>query len=213
MACNVYFWCFCYHIGFVFFSIAAVTQSPLSFPLNRRLGFSALLLLNRRKGLSLCSRSSREGSSFLCTNKETKQRNSPSALFCLLRHFSLLNKKNSLCSNSFLFFTLRKAPPLHGKKVRPDLSAFFATLLRSLGCDAFFFLLCLFLIDVLLLCFACWGVMFSRSLTTLCSALDDKEMNSRAKRCALLGGLFRPPWRSVKKFLHFFVKNKKLFER
>ena len=27
------------------------------------------------------------------------------------------------------------------------------------------------------------------------------------------GGQLRPPWRSVKKFLHFFVKNKKLFER
>ena len=26
-------------------------------------------------------------------------------------------------------------------------------------------------------------------------------------------GYFRPPWRSVKKFLHFSVKNKKLFER
>ena len=97
------------------------------FLLNRRIGLFAALwfLLNRRKGLSLCSRSSREGSSFLCTNKETKQRNSPSALFCLLRHFSPLNKKNSLRSNSFLFFTLRKAPSLHGKKVRPDLCAFF----------------------------------------------------------------------------------------
>jgi hypothetical protein len=73
--------------------------------------------------------------------------------------------------------------------VRPDLSAFFVTLLRSL--------------DV--------GVL--RSFTTLCFALDDKEMNSRAKRCALLGGLFRPPWKSVKKFLLFSVKKKKLFER
>ena len=88
---------------------------------------------------SLRSRSSREGSSFLCPNKETKQRNSPSALFCLLRHFSPLNKKNSLRSNSFLFFTLRKAPPLHGKKVRPDLDLFFdSTSLRSLLVYVFF---------------------------------------------------------------------------
>ena len=55
---------------------------------------------------------------FFCTNKrKTKQKeNSPAAFFCLLRHFSTLNKKNSLRSNSFLFLTLRKAPPLHGKK-------------------------------------------------------------------------------------------------
>ena len=110
------------------------------------LGLIIIISLNRRgalalrccsiaaRALSLRSRSSREGSSFLCTNKETKQRNSPSALFCLLRHFSPLNKKNSLRSNSFLFFTLRKAPPLHGKKVRPDLCAFFyTTSLRSLS--------------------------------------------------------------------------------
>ena len=136
--------------------------------------------------MQLCSRSSREGSSFLCTNKETKQRNSPSALFCLLRHFSPLNKKNSLRSNSFLFFTLRKAPPLHGKKVRPDLSAFFATLLRSLGCDAFFFVLL---------------------VGTWCSSSLLRFILRNYFVC------FRPPWRSVKKFLHFFVKNKKLFER
>ena len=77
------------------------------------------------RALTLCSRSSREGFSFLLPEqKKRNKENSPSALFCLLRHFSPLNKKNSLRSNSFLFFTLRKAPPLHGKKVRPDLYAF-----------------------------------------------------------------------------------------
>ena len=87
--------------------------------LKRRWAFCSIAA----RAWTLCSRSSREGSSFLCTNKETKQRNSPSALFCLLRYFSTLNKKNSLRSNSFLFLTLRKAPPLHGKKVSPDLYA------------------------------------------------------------------------------------------
>ena len=77
-------------------------------------------------GLSLCSRSSREGFSFLLPEqKKRNKENSPSALFCLLRYFSPLNKKNSLRSNSFLFFTLRKAPSLHAQKVRPDLCAFF----------------------------------------------------------------------------------------
>ena len=60
---------------------------------------------------------------FFCTNKrKTKQKeNSPSAFFFLLQYFSPLNKKNSLRSNSFLFLTLLKALPLHGKKIRPDL--------------------------------------------------------------------------------------------
>ena len=80
---------------------------------------------------TLCSRSSREGFSFLLPEQKKRnkdellrtmsEKNSPAALFCLLWHFSALNKKNSLRSNSFLFLTLRKTPPLHGKKVRPDL--------------------------------------------------------------------------------------------
>ena len=60
---------------------------------------------------------------FFCPNKrKTKQKeNSPSAFFYLLQHFSSLNKKNSLRSNSFLFLTLQKALPLHGKKKRTEL--------------------------------------------------------------------------------------------
>ena len=63
---------------------------------------------------------------FFCPNKrKTKQKeNSPSAFFYLLQHFSPLNKKNSLRSNSFLFLTLQKALPLNGKKKRPDLYPF-----------------------------------------------------------------------------------------
>ena len=92
--------------------------------------------LNRRWALSLCSRSSREGSSFLFhEEKKRSKENSPSALFCLLRHFSALNKKNSLRSNSFLFLTLRKAPPLHGKKKRPECWINIASLV---GVDVFF---------------------------------------------------------------------------
>ena len=140
-------------LRYVFRSIAAwaffcLVAAEGFFLLSRRIGLLAALwfLLNRRKGLSLCSRSSREGFSFLLPEqKKRNKENSPSALFCLLRHFSPLNKKNSLRSNSFLFFTLRKAPPLHGKKVRPDLTAF--TQHR----------------------FACWVVMFSlASLVLFC---------------------------------------------
>jgi len=67
-----------------------------------------------------------------CQQKEkgNKKERLPSALFELLRHFSTLNKKNSLRSNSFLFLTLRKAPTLHAQKVRPDILD--ATSLRSL---------------------------------------------------------------------------------
>ena len=62
--------------------------------------------------------------------KDNKKERLPSALFKLLRHFSTLNKKNSLRSNSFLFLTLRKAPLLYAQKMRPDILD--ATLLRSL---------------------------------------------------------------------------------
>ena len=83
--------------------------------LNCRWAFSASLLLNRRKGISflLPEQKKRNKDELLRTMSE---KNSPAALFCLLRHFSALNKKNSLRSNSFLFLTLRKAPPLPAKK-------------------------------------------------------------------------------------------------
>ena len=63
---------------------------------------------------------------FFCLDakeKVTKEK-IKAAFFWLLRHFSPLKKKNSLRSNSFFFLTLQKAPPLHGKKKRPDLDAF-----------------------------------------------------------------------------------------
>ena len=137
--------------------------------LNRRLGF----LLNCRKGLSLMrrwalslrSRSSRErlffgqvlnNTSFLFHEEKKRnkdellrtmsEKNSPSALFGLLRQVFPLNKKNSLRSNSFLFLTLQHSPPLHAQKVRPDLSAFFTQhrFARWSGVFSFF-------------CFVCWG--------------------------------------------------------
>ena len=122
--------------------------------------------------LALCSRSSREGFSFLLPEqKKRNKENSPSALFCLLRHFSPLNKKNSLRSNSFLFFTLRKAPPLYGKKVRPDLTAFSQHR------------------------FARWVLVFSffASLVFLSSRAERRiscTSTPRAKRCALQGRAF-----------------------
>ena len=113
------------------------------------------------RALALRCCSCRKGISFLLPEqKKRNKENSPSALFCLLRHFSPLNKKNSLRSNSFLFLTLRKAPPLHGKKVRPVLDAFtqhcfarcsFVFSSASLACLWMFALLRSLLVDV---CFA-----------------------------------------------------------
>ena len=89
--------------------------------LSCRLGF----LLNCRKGLSLmrrwalalrccsiaaraitlCSRSSREGFSFLLPEqKKRNKENSPSALFGLLRQVFPLNKKNSLTLKQLFVF-------------------------------------------------------------------------------------------------------------
>ena len=50
-----------------------------------------------------------------------------------------LKKKNSLRSNSFLFLTLRKAPPLHAQKVRPDIRRNIALLV---GVGVFSLILC-----------------------------------------------------------------------
>ena len=95
-----------------------------------------------QRAITLRCCSCRKGISFLLPEqKKRNKENSPSALFGLLRHFSPLNKKNSLRSNSFLFFTLRKAPPLHAQKVRPDLCAFFRNIASLVGvgvCDVYF---------------------------------------------------------------------------
>ena len=81
-------------------------------------GFSASLLL-KPQGLFI---------SFART-KETKQRRvvedyvrkkSPSALFCLLRYFSTLNKKNSLSLKQLFVFNAPKSTSAPGKKVRPE---------------------------------------------------------------------------------------------
>ena len=104
-----------------------------------------IFLLNCRWALALCCCSCRKGISFLLPEqKKRNKENSPSALFGLLRQVFPLNKKNSLRSNSFLFFTLQHLPPLHAQKVRPDLYVFFTTSLRSLDVDVFFFSFALF---------------------------------------------------------------------
>ena len=53
--------------------------------------------------------------------KRSKKKIRRLCFFFLLQYFSSLNKKNSLCSNSFLFLTLQKELPLNGKKMRTDL--------------------------------------------------------------------------------------------
>jgi hypothetical protein len=105
-------------------------------------GLNASLLLNRRKGLSLCSRSSREGFSFLLPEqKKRNKENSPSALFVLLRHFSPLNKKNSLTLKQLFVFHAPKSTSASRPKSEAGPLCFFATSLRSLGVWCFLFLL------------------------------------------------------------------------
>ena len=150
------------------------------------LGLNALLLLKRRKGfvasLSLKPRRLFFGqvlnnTSFLLPEqKKRNKENSPSALFGLLRHFSPLNKKNSLTLKQLFVFHAPKSTSASRPKSEAGPFCFFcATSLRSLGGGVFF------------LRFALLFTIFFIS--------------------------FRPPWKSVKKFLHFSVKNKKLFER
>ena len=74
----------------------------------------------------------------LSAQKKKKQKEkAPAALFCLLRHFSTLNKKNSLRSNSFLFLTLRKAPALNGKKTEAGTGCFSPNIASRVGRGCF----------------------------------------------------------------------------
>ena len=62
--------------------------------------------------------------------KDNKKERLPSALFELFQSGIPLKEKNSLRSNSFSFLTLRKAPPLHVQKVRPDIRRNIASLVE-----------------------------------------------------------------------------------
>ena len=104
------------------------------------LGLNALLLLRRRKGLSLCSRSSREGFSFLLPEqKKRNKENSPSALFVLLRHFSSLNKKNSLTLKQlFVFYAPKSTSASRPKSEAGPLCFFSQHRFARWGCGVFF---------------------------------------------------------------------------
>ena len=114
---------------------------PLGLSLMRRWALALCCCSIAARALSLCSRSSREGFSFLLPEqKKRNKENSPSALFGLLRQVFPLNKKNSLTLKQLFVFN---APTLTSAS-RPKSEAgpfcfFCATSLRSFGCDVFFF--------------------------------------------------------------------------
>ena len=89
----------------VFFAQSPLGLNALLSLKPRGLFISFAFSLNRRWALTLCCCYSRKGSSFLCPNKETKQRNSPAAAPELKNLCISLNEKNSLRSNSFSFLT------------------------------------------------------------------------------------------------------------
>ena len=64
---------------------------------------------------------------------------SPSALFCLLRCFSSLNKKNSLTLKQLFVFNAPKSTSASRQKSEAGPLRFYGTLLRSLGVGVFFF--------------------------------------------------------------------------
>ena len=101
---------------------------------------AAGLFAQSPQGLVAGSRSSREGFSFLLPEqKKRNKENSPSALFCLLRHFSPLNKKNSLTLKQLFVFYAPKSTSASRQKTEAGPFRFFATSLRSLGVWCFLF--------------------------------------------------------------------------
>ena len=76
---------------------------------------------------------SRRGFSFLCTNKETKQRNSPAPVPKLKNHTIFLNEKNSLTLKQLFVLHGKYSIFLHASPLNAGRSLFEAdTLLRSL---------------------------------------------------------------------------------
>ena len=70
--------------------------------------------------------------------KKRNKENSPSALFVLLRHFSPLNKKNSLTLKQLFVFYAPKSTSASRPKSEAGPFCFYATSLRLLGRDVFF---------------------------------------------------------------------------
>ena len=148
------------------------------------------------RAITLRSRSSRDGFSFLCPNKETKQRKFAVCTFLPTSAlFSAKQKELATLKQLFVFHAPKSTSASRLKSEAGPLCFFYATSLRSLGCDVFFFSLRSFFLS-------------SRAERRI-----SFTSTPRAKRCALRGGLLRPPWKSVKKNRVFSVKNEKLFER
>ena len=186
--------------AFFVYTKVIFAQSPLGLLLSWRKGYNASLSLKpRRLFISLHEQRNEAKKFAVCTFLPTP------ALFSA--------KQKELASLKQLFvFYAPKSPCASRQKSEAGPFRFFRNIATLVGCGCFR--------DPSLHFISLWMTrkeigcaMKSRSFTTLCSTLDDKEMNSRAKRCALQGGLFRPPWKSVKKNRVFSVKNEKLFER
>ena len=117
------------------YSVAAVAQLPQRLSAQLTLGF----LLSRRWALSLCSCSCRKGISFLLPEqKKRNKENSPSALFCLLRHFSPLNKKNSLTLKQLFVFYAPKSTSASRQKSEAGPYCFFRNIATLVGVGVFF---------------------------------------------------------------------------
>ena len=214
--------------------------SQLPLLLNRRWAFRSIAAgLFAQSPQGLCrfalAQAARALHFFARTKKRSKE-NSPSALFCLLRHFSPLNKQNSLTLKQLFVFHAPKSTSASRQKSEAGPYCFFATSLRSLGFDVSFFLRSLG-VDVFLFCFArCLLVFFltyNLFVILLIPLLKNQKRfsmsvaNNEARRsedlvyipttseamCPPMEGYFRPQWRSVKKNRVFSVKNEKLFER
>ena len=153
------------------------------FTLNRRLGFllnrrkrlfAALwFLLNRRKGFNaLLSLKPRWLFISFARTKETKQRKFAVCTFLPTPAlFSAKQKELASLKQLFVFYAPKSTFASRQKSEAGPLCFFYATSLRSLGCDVFFFLLRSF-------------------LSSRAERRISFTSTPRAKRCALQRGLF-----------------------
>ena len=152
--------------------------------------------------------------------KQKQKERLPAALFWLFPRLFPLNKKNSLRSNSFLFLTLQQPPPFHAKKDEAGTLAQHCFARCSLMFSCSLVARYYFLVRSLL------ALVILRNEVTKDLSTSPKDRSNilqpsaghpkkRAKQRLVIihPSNFRHEWRSVKKFVRFSVKKKKLFER
>ena len=166
-----------------------------------------IYLLNCRWALSLRCCSCRKGifsdkssttRHFFCPNKRNEAKKFAVCTFWATPALFSAKQKELASLKQLFVFHAPKSTSASRPKSEAGPYRFFLHIASLVGCGCFLFQL---------RSFFCHPERSKAQCRISCTSTP------RAKRCALQGGLLRPPWKSVKKNRVFSVKNEKLFER